>query len=297
MKTQRYFTLVEFLIIISIIFVLIVLGVINFRSFQKEFILENAAEEIINVLKLAQSKTLASEGASQWGVYFETSTSPHQYILFQGSTFQSRTTSSDEIQQLPFSVEFSEINLGEKSEVVFNRISGIVDQPGSVSLRLINDLSKTKKIYIENSGLVGLKIFPSPSDENRLKDSRHVHFNYNRDISTSSEKLVLTFTFDSSTTVKEINLAENIKDGQIFWEGEIDVGGEIQKIKIHTHYLNDPVFKTQFCIHRDRRYNNKAFTLDINDIPDPDPGTLISFDSEGQTQQGTSIYVSEPILQ
>lgn len=296
MKTQRYFTLVEFLIIISVIFVLIVLGVINFRLFQKEFILQNTSEEIINVLRLAQSKTLASEGANNWGVYFETSTSPHQYILFKGERFALRDASSDEVHKLPNSVEIYEINLGGGNEVLFERVSGTVSSTspfGKVSIRIKNDPLKTKEIFIENSGLVSLANPSTSSDQNRLKDSRHVHFDYSRPISTSTEKLILTFTSDASTISQEIPIADNLKDGQIYWEGEVNVEGSIQKLKIHTHRLNDPFLDTQFCIHRDRRYNNKALKVEISG----DSGDLIRYDASGQTQKGNSIYVSEPLWQ
>jgi hypothetical protein len=90
---------------------------------------------------------------------------------------------------------------------------------------------------------------------------------------------------------KEIPFADYLKDGQFFWEDEVDVEGEIQKLKIHTHRLNNP--DTQFSIHRDQRYNNKALTIDIDDTPtDSDPGNLITYTAQGETATGTSIYVS-----
>lgn len=289
---KKGFTLVELLLIIGILIVLIALAFPAFRYFQKESDLNNSAEEIINTLRLAQNKTLASEEDSQWGIYFSTSTDPHQYTLFKGANFISRATSSDEIQKLPKSVEIYEINLvSGGSEVVFNRVRGETNQFGQVSIRLKTDPTKTKTIYIENSGQVGLTSAGTISDESRIKDSRHVHFDYSRYIATSTEKLILTFTYNTSTLIKEIIIAENLKDDQIYWEEEVDVGGSIQKLKIHTHRLNDLNLGTQFCIHRDRRYNNKALKIDIDDTPDPDPGTLIEYSASGEESRGTSIYL------
>jgi Tfp pilus assembly protein FimT len=295
-KNLLGFTLIELLVIFGVSLILIILAFPNFRFFGKESDLNNSAEEIINTLRLAQNKTLASEGGNQWGVYFETSTSPHQYVLFKGKSFAARDTSADEVHKLPKSIEIFEIDLWGGNEVVFERVTGNVSstsQFGKVSLRLKSDPSKTKEIFIENSGLVSLENPSTPSDANRLKDSRHVHFDYSRSISTSTEKIILTFTYDTSTTTKEIIIADNIKDNQIYWEGEIDVGGEIQKLKIHTHLLNDPILGTRFCIHRDRRYNNKALKVEISG----DAGDLIKYDQDGQTTKGNSIYVSEPVWQ
>jgi len=288
----KSFTLVELLVIIGILVILTAVAVPAFRFFEKESDLNNSAEEIINNLRLAQNKTLASEKASQWGVYFSTSTDPHQYILFQGSNYQSRATSSDEVHKLTKRIEIYEINLAGQ-EVVFNRITGTTPQSGQVSLRLKTDSTKTRTIYIENSGQVGLTATSVPSD-GRLKDSRHVHFDYSRQITTSTEILKLIFTYNASETTKDIIIAENLKDGQIYWEREVNVGGEIQKLKIHTHRLNDPVLGTQFCIHRDGRYNNKTLKIDIDDTPDPDPGILIEYSADGLITTKTSIYATDP---
>ena len=291
---RKGFTLIELVMVIVILITLTALAVPAFRFFQKESDLNNSAEEIINTLRLAQNKTLASEEASQWGVYFLDSTDPHQFILFKGSDFISRESEFDEIHKLPLSVEIYEINLeNENSEVVFNRLTGKTDQFGEVLIRLKIDLTKTKTIYIENSGLISLALSETIFDEDRIKDSRRVHFDYSRFISTSEEKLTLIFTDETSTVTWEVIIADHLKDGQIFWEGNIDVEGEIQEIKIHTHRLNDP--DSQFCVHRDRRYNNKALTITISGDDTGYPsGELIQYDALGDEAQGSSIYVGEP---
>jgi type II secretory pathway pseudopilin PulG len=293
---RKGFTLIEALLIIGILFILFFVAFPNFRFFQKESDLKDSSEEIINTLRLAQSKTLASEGASRWGVYFETSTLPHQYILFKGESFANRNVLADEIHKLPNSIEIYEIDLWGGKEVVFEKVTGYASstsQVGKVSIRLKSDPTKNETIYIENSGLVRLTNPTSVSDSERIKDSRHVHFDYTRQISTSTEAIILTFTYGASTTVKEIIIAENMKDNQIYWDGEVNVGGEIQKLKIHTHRLNDPIFGTQFCIHRDRRYNNRALKVEISG----DSGDLIEYDAEGGTEKGNSFYVSDPVWQ
>jgi len=131
-----------------------------------------------------------------------------------------------------------------------------------------------------------------PSTTGLIKDSRHVHFDYNRFIDTLNEKLILTF---DSTITKEIIIANYLTGGQIYWEKEVDVGGEIQKLKIHTHRLNDPILGTQFCVHRDRRYNNKVLTITISGDPTGSPpGELIKYTTTGDETQGSSSFVEEP---
>lgn len=289
-KKAEGFTLIELVVIIGILIILIIIAFPGFNSFKKESDLENSTEEIISTLRLAQAKALASEGASQYGVFFNTSTDPHRYILFKGINYSSRATSSDEIHNLPKPIEIYEIDLWSGKETVFERVTGYVSSTsplGKVSIRLKTDLNKTKTIYIADSGLVGLTVPAASSPTDRLTDSRHIHFDYSREISTSTEKLILTFTYDSSNKIQEIPIVDNIKEGQIFWEGEVDVNGEKQKIKIHTHRLNNP--DTQFCVHRDRRYNNKALTINVDGDAS---GSLINYTADGQESRGTSIFLT-----
>lgn len=282
------FTLIETAVVLGIIFILLALTAPVYRFFEMEGDLTNGAEEIVNALRLAQDKTMASENASRWGVYFSTST--NQYTLFRGNSYAARTISLDEVRNLPKTVEFYGVDLTGGSEVVFERVTGNANSTGNVSVRQKTDSSRTKTIYVESSGQISQTATLAPSDDNRKKDSRHVHFDYSRSISTSSEILILNFNYGASTTTQDIVISENIKDNQIYWYGEITVDGEIQKLKIHTHRLNNP--DTLFSIQRDMRYNTKALSIEIGDSPDPDIGTLIAYDASGTVSTGTSIYVS-----
>jgi len=132
-----------------------------------------------------------------------------------------------------------------------------------------------------------------PSDENRIKDSRHVHFDYSRVISPLTEELTLIFSNPPNPDVsQDIIIADNLIGSQIIWEGEISVGGQMQKIKILTHRLNSP--DTQFSVHRDKRYNTKAVRITISGDAS---GNLIQYQSDGQTAKGSSIYVTDPSWQ
>ena len=101
----RSFTLVELLVIIGILIILVAIATPNLRFFQRESDLANSAEEIINILRLAQNKTLASERDNQWGVFFDITTDPHQFTLFKGVSYSQRDSNFDEIHKLPSSVE------------------------------------------------------------------------------------------------------------------------------------------------------------------------------------------------
>ncbi len=158
-KLLKGFTLVETLVIIGIMIILIALAIPTYRFFQIESGLENITEKIINSLRLARNKTLASEGASQYGVHFATTTIPHQFTLFKGGSYITRDDTADQISQLPTSVEIYEINLADGGEeIAFNRVVGDTAQAGSLGLRLIDNPGETRTIYIENTEISFVQI-------------------------------------------------------------------------------------------------------------------------------------------
>ena len=287
MRKEQGLTLIELLVVISILLIILGITIQSFRYFQGEEVLSDSTEKIINILRLAQSKTLASEGASQYGVYFDTLTDPYQYTLFKGANYVSRDINSDAVHQIPKSVEIYEIILVGGQEVVFSRLTGETANSGKVSLRLKSDNSKTRTVGVQSSGKITLGEEVLPDDNDRTKDSRHIHFDYSRIIDTLNETITLTFSYNSSTVTKDIVINSNMVSGQIYWEGEVDVNGQNQKIKIHTHRLNNP--DTLFSVHRDRRFNDKALKISISGDPSVN---LIEYPADGLTTDSTSLFVN-----
>lgn len=286
---KKGFTILELLIMIGIVGILFSSGVVAFHNFKLQSDVENSTEEIANALRLAQNKTISSEAGSTWGVYFNTSALPHQYIIFKGENYASRDVSADIVRKISGTVLISEISLGSGSEAVFNKVTGASRQSGSVKLTSQADASQFKTVYIASSGQVDFTPSATLSDLNRLKDSRHINLDYSRYIATSTENLVLTFFYDTSTQIEIIPIASNLIAGQIKWEGQIDVAGSLQTIKIHTKMLNDPLLGSQFSIHRDRRFNNKALKIELSG---DSSGTLAEYAADGLSVTKTSIYVT-----
>lgn len=245
---QKSFTLIEVLIIIGIIIILISLALVGLESFQKKSKLDISAEEIINILRLAQSKTLASEEGSQYGIYFNNVVSPNQYIVFKGTSYLNREPAFDKIYELSESVEISQINLAGGKEVVFTRLEGGALPAGNLTLRLINNPLETKNIYIESSGLINL-ISSSVLGEGRLIDSRHAHFSLGWSIQNAAN---LKFFFPNIPQTEIIDMINyfNPSKTEFDWNGSFNVAGKEQTFRIHTHYLDS--FDTLLCIHRER---------------------------------------------
>jgi len=150
---------------------------------------------------------------------------------------------------------------------------------------LISDSLSSALIYINQAGQIALYPFPPPATAERIYDSRHVHVDYawNINVATStSDRLMLEFDRDLATaTTTTIIMAENMQAGQLYWEGEINVNGDIQQLIIQTHRLNNP--DTQFCIHRPGDTNNKSLDIDIKTNAET-IFRLVSFSADGATE-------------
>lgn len=278
------FTLIEVIIIVLILSLISAISITNFVILQEKSELDNSVQEFAGILRLAQSKTLASEDSSQYGVYLDILASPHQYILFKGTSYALRDATYDQFYFLPKTIEFFAIALGGGNEIVFNRLTGSASQSGSLSLRVKTDTSQQKTVYISGSGVVSFSP-PAAISDTRLKDSRHLHFDYNGDINNK----IINLTFDdASTPQKQIQVSQNLDGyGQLDWLGTISVGGSNQTLRIHTHSLSG--VSAQFSIHRDRRYNNKSLKITISG---DSSGSLAEYSADGLTTTFSSIYVS-----
>ena len=120
-KNKAGFTIFELIVVIAIIMLIGAIAVPNFVSFKKSSDLNNNVQEFENVLETAQNKAISSDSGSQYGVYINTTSSPNQYTLFKGESFDLRDPSADQNYFLQDSMEFYGINLGGGSEIIFER--------------------------------------------------------------------------------------------------------------------------------------------------------------------------------
>ena len=282
-SSKNSFSLVETLVVIAILAAIFIALVPVFIFFGKRANLDSEAEKISSILKSAQNKTLSSQGSSQYGVYFN---APNQYILFKGENFAEREASFDKVFNLPSSIEIYEISLGGGNEVVFENLTGFSNVSGFVSLELVADSSKNKTIYIEDSGYSSLTAPVLPSDP-WDRDFRHVHFDYSRLIDEETERIILNFEGGVSEEILIVDFLDS--ENNFYWEGSIEVLGESQFLKIHTHRLNNP--DTEFCLHRDARHNNKALEVFISG---DGSGYIAKYPADGSDFLFESIYVSSP---
>ncbi len=275
LPARQGFTLIEILVVISVIILIVSITNISYRYFERNTELTITAQKIVSVIKLAQNKAVSSEGDSQYGVHFES----NKYILFKGITYQEGADDNIE-NTVSSSLEINNINLtGEGSNIVFQKINGRTEQDGTINLVLISEPNNLETINIHSSGQIELaSLLSECCNTNYLTDNRHVHFDLGWSIQNA-----ITLTFYSSEIPEatvDINMFDyfNIDKTEFDWDGVININGQNQTLKIHTHFLDE--FNTVLCIHRDGSLNNKPLQILI------DNKDITSYTAEGEVSVG-----------
>jgi prepilin-type N-terminal cleavage/methylation domain-containing protein len=151
-KNVSGLTLVEILVVISILGILTAISLTSFVTLRKSEGLKKDTETVIEILRQARAQTLSSKDGQTYGVHLATSTA----TLFSGSSYSSTTptnlvfnfNNTDTIQTVSL--------VGGGSDVVFKRLTGETNQSGTI-LFSSPSVSMTKTIVIYKTGVAGLQ--------------------------------------------------------------------------------------------------------------------------------------------
>ena len=144
------FSLIEVLIVISIIVLLSGFTFFAITNTNKDRILSNDAFQAVSLLDRARSSTLSANDDSQYGVHFDQAQGV--VILFKGATYVSNDPNNYNFT-LNSQVQISSIALGGGSDVIFARLTGATSTTGTITFQSKEDLSKTKIVTISATGV------------------------------------------------------------------------------------------------------------------------------------------------
>lgn len=146
---RRGFTLIEVILIISFFSLLVVLGLIYYRSTQLRIDMNTQVEKFVAEVRLAQTNALAGVGGSDHGVHLESSF----YTIFVGSSYVPADSQNYQID-LPATFEIQNIALnGGGSDVIFDSVNGETTNFGSLDF-VSNQLNKTISVSISRFGVI-----------------------------------------------------------------------------------------------------------------------------------------------
>lgn len=134
---KKGITLVEILVVISILAILIIVVVPSFSKLRERQSLNNAVADVMTSLNKAISQTSASLDSSEYGVRFES----NKVIIFKGQVFSSGDATNETINIISPAIISSVILNSVNSipaELYFNRFSNIVSKTGTITVSTTN---------------------------------------------------------------------------------------------------------------------------------------------------------------
>lgn len=123
----------EILVVLATVILIFLVVSPQFNKMKELQSVKNATGDIISVLNKAKFSTLASLNSSSYGVHFQSD----QIVLFTGTTY-SGGASGNEVIYISSPATISNVTLAGSSsssgDVYFNRLSGIPDKSGTVTV-------------------------------------------------------------------------------------------------------------------------------------------------------------------
>lgn len=257
-NSSRGFSFIELVIVIGILTIISGVAILFLRSLVIQTDLSGNAKNIISTLNLAKSKTVSSEGASQWGAHFEAD----KFAIFKGATYNAGDANT-KIYNLPTALEISTISLnGGGNNVLFTRITGQTSNYGTVTIREKAQITNLININIENSGQSSITTLSQPAAGTRVTDSRHIHFTYNNNAQNAATLLLSFPDYPADNVSIAFQDFLTAPKDSFDWEESVTINSISRTIKIHTHLLNSS--QADFSIHREKEGNTEAMQLSLD---------------------------------
>lgn len=144
--TKKGFSLVELVLAMAIFGLIITLSTnIDLLDVNRNNL--SAAEETLqNAIKISRSNSQAGLEDSEWGVYVDDTTA----TVFSGPSYSGRTSSLDEIFDLPAGIEFS-----STSEIIIDELSHNISTPNPpITITLNASSGNSKNVIINKYGII-----------------------------------------------------------------------------------------------------------------------------------------------
>lgn len=147
---ERGFTLLELLLVVSIVTVLAALGFGYFRNAVKNIQFDTVAKSLAFDLKNARTKAMSGESDVKWGIHFVNGTDDY-YELFSTPTIWSDPGKTVfDATYLAADLAFGSPSEGNTTDIIFNKIAGTT----SANSVTITFEGNTKTITVTAEGTI-----------------------------------------------------------------------------------------------------------------------------------------------
>lgn len=151
MKYQKGFTLIEIILVMSILFILFGFTTLSFVKQQNSVSVQSITDSLVSDINSAQNKAMLGDSNASYGIYFQ----PDRYVLFAGSSY-SQNNPSNFIVNIDPGYQISNVTFSNNT-VIFASGSGEVNgyALGSDSLKIQNaNGSSSRTIKLNRYGVI-----------------------------------------------------------------------------------------------------------------------------------------------
>ncbi len=143
------FTILELLIVISILGVLVAVVVPSLMTFRRSSVLNTETQEILTMVNRARTSSMSSRGDLQYGIHFEAT----RMVLFQGGVY-SDVASTNEVHIFDPLLTLGTITInGGGSVVLFQKFTGTTNQNATTTLRVVGSATASSTVIVRPSGV------------------------------------------------------------------------------------------------------------------------------------------------
>lgn len=148
---NKGFSLIEMIILMSIIGILSAVVISNLSGFKKQQALKNTTEDVVALLNEARNSTISSKNSANYGVRLES----NKATLFQGTIFSSNSSN----KQINFdsTISLSSASLhGGGDSIYFDKITGATSKYGTITLVITSTPTKSRVITVSSLGVISV---------------------------------------------------------------------------------------------------------------------------------------------
>ena len=141
---RRGFTIIETILMVALLAIIVGLASPSFWNFLNKYQVDAMREDLVQLIRLAQSKSMQSEQGSAYSIHFTTGPGG-SFILYRGTDFASRNTDYDEVHALPSALSLS--STLPDADLSFTKTEGATTDTGTLTIAWpVGNLSKTIEV-------------------------------------------------------------------------------------------------------------------------------------------------------
>ena len=154
-KFENGFSLLELLIVITIVVLLASIGIGYYLNYGKSVEINSSAQIIVFDLKQVQSKAMIGEGGYKWGIHFVNplGTAKDYYEIFSTGTDYSTSPTIISTNYLPSSATFNSPGDNSSTDIIFSKISG----SATAASVAITSFGFIKTIDVSSIGIISIQ--------------------------------------------------------------------------------------------------------------------------------------------